>query len=63
MNTHLQQNAFFAGNTYSVADIALYAYTHTAGMGGFQLDAYPAVVEWLKRVVADKGHVPIEWAP
>ncbi|MDX8443126.1 glutathione S-transferase family protein [Mesorhizobium australafricanum] len=61
MNRHLEQNEFFAGNAYSVADIALYAYTHTAEMGGFQLDAYPAVAAWLKRVEADKGHVPIEW--
>jgi len=63
MNGHLAANAFFAGSSYSVADIALYAYTHTAGMGGFQLDAYPAVVEWLRRVEADEGHVPIEWEP
>ncbi|PBB86204.1 MULTISPECIES: glutathione S-transferase family protein [unclassified Mesorhizobium] len=63
MNRHLEANAFFAAGSYSVADIALYAYTHAAEMGGFQLDAYPAVVEWLKRVEADKGHVPIEWLP
>ena len=63
MNRHLEANAFFAGNAYSVADIALYAYTHTAELGGFQLDAYPAVAAWLKRVEADKGHVPIEWLP
>ncbi|TIV91715.1 MAG: glutathione S-transferase family protein, partial [Mesorhizobium sp.] len=63
MNQHLQQNEFFAGNAYSVADIALYAYTHTAEMGGFQIEAYPAVAAWLKRVEADKGHVPIEWLP
>jgi glutathione S-transferase len=63
MNRHLEGNAFFAGDAYSVADIALYAYTHTAEMGGFQLDAYPAVAEWLKRVEADPGHVPLEWLP
>jgi glutathione S-transferase len=61
MNKHLENNAFFAGGTFSVADIALYAYTHTAGQGGFQLDAYPSVVAWLGRVEADPGHVPIEW--
>lgn len=61
MNKHLEGSAFFAGDALSVADIALYAYTHTAEMGGFQLDAYPAVAAWLKRVEADKGHVPIEW--
>ncbi|RWQ88927.1 MAG: glutathione S-transferase family protein [Mesorhizobium sp.] len=63
MNKHLAGSAFFAGDTLSVADIALYAYTHTAEMGGFQLDAYPAVAAWLKRVEADPGHVPMEWLP
>ncbi|MER9217157.1 glutathione S-transferase family protein [Mesorhizobium sp. M0663] len=61
MDKHLAESRFFAGNALSVADIALYAYTHTAEMGGFQLDAYPAVAAWLKRVEADKGHVPLEW--
>ncbi|TIV07657.1 MAG: glutathione S-transferase family protein, partial [Mesorhizobium sp.] len=61
MNKHLAGSAFFAGEAFSVADIALYAYTHTAEMGGFQLDAYPAVAAWLKRVEADPGHVPMEW--
>jgi glutathione S-transferase len=63
MNRHLTDNAYFAGGTLSVADIALYAYTHTAEQGGFQLDAYPAVAAWLKRVEADPGHVPIDWLP
>ncbi|MCV3206930.1 glutathione S-transferase family protein [Mesorhizobium sp. YC-39] len=63
MNKYLEGNRFFAGTEFSVADIALYAYTHTAEMGGFQLDAYPAVAAWLKRVETDKGHVPIEWLP
>lgn len=61
MNKFLETNAFFAGGAYSVADIALYAYTHTAEMGGFQLDAYPAVSAWLSRVEADPEHVPMEW--
>jgi glutathione S-transferase len=61
MNMHLSERVFFAGDGLSVADIALYAYTHTAAMGGFQLDAYPAVAAWLKRVEADPGHVPMEW--
>ncbi len=61
MNRHLEANAFFAGKGFSVADIALYAYTHSAEKGGFQLDAYPAVVEWLGRVEKDPVHVPIEW--
>ncbi|MER9632300.1 glutathione S-transferase family protein [Mesorhizobium sp. M0296] len=61
MDKHLAGSTFFAGNVLSVADIALYAYTHTAETGGFQLDAYPAVAAWLRRVEADPGHVPLEW--
>jgi glutathione S-transferase len=63
MNRHLAGHAFFAGAALSVADVALYAYSHTAEQGGFQLDAYPAVAAWLKRVEADPGHVPMEWLP
>jgi glutathione S-transferase len=47
----------------SVADIALYAYTHDAGAGGFDLAEYPAVTAWLRRVEKDPGHVPIDWLP
>ncbi len=63
MNRRLTESRFFAGDALSVADIALYAYTHTAEMGGFQIDAYPAVADWLKRVETDPGHVPMEWHP
>ena len=63
MNARLENRPFFAGGTYSVADIALYAYTHAAADGGFQLDAYPAVVAWLERVQNDALHVEMEWKP
>ena len=63
MNRRLGESRFFAGDGFSVADIALYAYTHTAEAGGFQIDAYPAVAEWLTRVEADPGHVPMDWLP
>lgn len=63
MNRHLAESRFFAGDTLSVADIALYAYTHDAAKGGFQIDAYPAVAVWLKQVEADPGHVTIDWLP
>lgn len=63
MNRRLAESRFFAGGTFSIADIALYAYTHTAEQGGFQIDAYPAVAEWLTRVEADPGHVPMDWLP
>lgn len=63
MNRRLAESRFFAGGTFSIADTALYAYTHTAEQGGFQIDAYPAVAEWLTRVEADPGHVPMDWLP
>jgi glutathione S-transferase len=50
---------FLVGNRYSLADIALYAYTHVASEGGFALDAYPAIRTWCSRVAAQPGHVPI----
>jgi glutathione S-transferase len=56
MEQHLQERAFFAGAAYSVADIALYAYTHLAHEGGFVLERYPAVVDWLARVRGQPGH-------
>jgi glutathione S-transferase len=63
MDRHLDTSAFFAGDAISVADIALYAYTHVAGEGGFDLDRYPAVGQWLGRVENDPGHVPMDWLP
>ena len=50
---------FLVGDRYSLADIALYAYTHVAPEGGFALDAYPAIRAWCARVAAQPGHVPI----
>ena len=62
MQTHLARYDWFAGDSYSIADIALYGYTHCAGDGGFDLSAYPAVGAWLKRVGSQPGHVPLETA-
>ncbi|MDQ3638171.1 MAG: glutathione S-transferase family protein [Actinomycetota bacterium] len=59
MEGHLKDQAFLVGDRYSVADIALYAYTHVAHEGGFVLDGFPAVHAWLKRVAAQPGHIPI----
>ena len=50
---------FLVGGRYSLADIALYAYTHVAPEGGFSLDPYPAIRAWCARVAAQPGHVPI----
>jgi len=59
MDDHLKTHDFFAGRSFSVADIALYAYTHVADEGGFDLTAYPAVRAWLQRVAADDRHLKI----
>ena len=62
MERHLSGNDFFVGGRYTVADIALYAYTHVAHEGGFDLAGYPAVRAWMGRVTARPGHVPITQA-
>ena len=59
MNEHLEHNEFFVGNRYSIADIALYAYTHVADEGGFDLGNYSAINHWLDRVSHQPGHVAI----
>jgi len=59
MQQHLAREPFFAGGSYSIADIALYAYTHCAADGGFELARYPAIVAWLARVRAQPRHVPL----
>ncbi|HET7649713.1 MAG TPA: glutathione S-transferase family protein [Gammaproteobacteria bacterium] len=57
MEKHLTQTPFFGGDAYCVADIALYAYSHKAAEGGFDLSPYPAVRAWLDRVAAQPGFV------
>jgi glutathione S-transferase len=56
---HLQSRAFLVGGQYSIADIALYAYTHVADEGGFDLEPYPAIRSWLARVAVQPGHLEI----
>ena len=60
METHLDGREFLAGNRYSIADISLYAYTHVAHEGGFDLDPYPAIHAWLGRVASQPGQVTID---
>ena len=62
MEGHLTGKDFFVGGRYSVADIALYAYTHVAHEGGFDLADYPAVRAWIGRVAAQPGYIPITQA-
>lgn len=59
MDGHLQGRDWFAGNAASLADIALFAYTHVAEEGGFELAAYPEVQAWLARVPTLKGFIPM----
>jgi glutathione S-transferase len=58
MENHLAARDFFVG-AYSIADIALYAYTHVAEQGEFDLARFPSVTAWLARVRAQPGHVPL----
>jgi glutathione S-transferase len=62
MDGHLGANDWFAGGRYSIADIALYGYTHCAGDGGFDLARYPAVQRWIARVQAQPAHIPMSEA-
>jgi glutathione S-transferase len=58
MDQHLGTRDFFAAGRYTIADMALYGYTHVAHEGGFDLSQYPAVGAWLARVAAQPGYVP-----
>jgi glutathione S-transferase len=58
MEQQLEREPYFAAGRYTVADIALYAYTHCAGAGGFDLGRFPAVRAWLERVRSQPRHVP-----
>jgi glutathione S-transferase len=60
MERHLDGRSFLVGEGYSIADISLYAYTHVADEGGFDLEPYPAIRSWLERVATQPGHVPID---
>ena len=60
MEGHLGRADWFGGAAMTIADIALYAYTHVAGEGGFDLEAYPSVRAWVDRVAAQPGHVPMD---
>ena len=62
MERHLDGRRFLVSDRLTLADIALYAYTHVAEEGSFELEPYPAVRRWLERVASEPGHVPIEAA-
>jgi glutathione S-transferase len=60
MERHLTGREFFVGQRYSIADISLYAYTHVAHEGDFDLEPYPAIRAWIGRVATQPGHTPID---
>jgi glutathione S-transferase len=60
MEQHLEGKAFLVADRYTVADMALFAYTHVAHEGGFILDRFPAIRAWLERVAGQPGHVSID---
>jgi glutathione S-transferase len=60
MEQHLQGREWFVGDGMTIADIALFAYTHVADEGGFDLGPFPAIRSWLQRVASAPGHVPME---
>ncbi|HEV2610189.1 MAG TPA: glutathione S-transferase family protein [Noviherbaspirillum sp.] len=59
MEHQLAQTHYLAGSRYTIADISLYAYTHVADEGGFDLAGYPAIGAWLARIAAHPRHVTI----
>ncbi len=59
MEQHMKDRRFFAADRYTIADIALYAYTHVAHQCGYDLATFPALRAWLDRVVAMPAHVPM----
>lgn len=63
MEKHLNMYNYFSGTQYSIADMSLYAYTHVAHEGGFDLQNYPAIRDWLIRVEKQPRHVPFQWRP
>lgn len=63
MEVHLKDRDYFVGGRYTIADIALYGYTHVAEEGGFNLADFPAVCDWLDRVRRQPDHVTMhEWS-
>jgi glutathione S-transferase len=60
MEGHLEGREYLVGDGMTLADVALYAYTHVADEGGFDLGRYPAIRTWLDHVAAEPGHVPID---
>ncbi|HEX4437991.1 MAG TPA: glutathione S-transferase family protein [Solirubrobacteraceae bacterium] len=56
---HLSDRQYLVAERFTIADVALYAYTHVAHEGGFDMSRFDAIASWLKRVAAQPGHIPI----
>ena len=63
MEQRLGRADWFGGDSFGIADVALYAYTHVADEGGFDLAGFPGIRAWLDRVAGQPGHVPMHPAP
>lgn len=63
MEAHLSKQDFLVDNRYTIADISLYAYTHVAEEGGFDLSRYPAINNWFNRIESHPKHIPMKLKP
>jgi glutathione S-transferase len=63
MEMHLASHLFFAAERFTIADIALYAFTNLANRCDFDLTRFPATRDWLDRVAGEPGYVPMDWQP
>jgi len=63
MEMHLAKHDYFAAGRFTIADIALYAYTHVAEQCDFELTRFPAVRAWLDRVAGEPGYIPMDLQP
>jgi glutathione S-transferase len=61
MERHLAERSYFVENKYSIADIALFAYTHVAHEGGFDLAEFPAIQAWITRIESHPRHIKMGW--
>lgn len=59
MERHLQNRSFLVNEQYTIADVALYAYTHVAEEGGFDLQSFSSIRRWLKRVESQPNYIDI----
>jgi len=63
MENHLKHNDYFAAGRYTIADIALYAYTHLAHLCDYDLGTFPAIRNWIDRVESQPGYIAMDWQP